>query len=40
MYRHEYEDVATQAVWDTLKHHLPPLQRIIDLELMRFTNPR
>jgi uncharacterized protein with HEPN domain len=40
IYRHEYEDVAAQAVWDTLKLHLPPLQQIIDLELARFSDPR
>jgi len=40
IYRHEYEDVATQAVWDTLKLHLPPLQQVIDLELSRLGNPR
>jgi uncharacterized protein with HEPN domain len=40
IYRHEYEDVAAQAVWDTLNLHLPPLQQVIDLELARFGNPR
>lgn len=33
IYRHEYEDVAALAVWDTLTHHLPPLQAVIEAEL-------
>ena len=40
IYRHEYEDVAAQAVWDTLELHLPPLQQVIDLELSRLSNHR
>jgi len=33
IYRHEYEDVAARAVWDTLTHHLPPLRAMIVAEL-------
>jgi uncharacterized protein with HEPN domain len=35
IYRHEYEDVAAHAVWDTLTIHLPPLLTIIRTELAR-----
>jgi uncharacterized protein with HEPN domain len=35
IYRHEYEDVAAYAVWDTLTIHLPPLLTIIRTELAR-----
>jgi uncharacterized protein with HEPN domain len=33
IYRHEYEDVAAQAVWHTLKHDLMPLRVAIEQEL-------
>ena len=33
IYRHEYEDVAARAVWDTVTHHLPPLQAVVIAEL-------
>ena len=33
IYRHEYEDVAVRGVWDTLRHHLPPLRIVIEQEL-------
>jgi uncharacterized protein with HEPN domain len=33
VYRHEYEDVAVRGVWDTLRHHLPPLRAAIEQEL-------
>lgn len=33
IYRHEYEDVAAFAVWDTLTLHLPPLETVIAAEL-------
>jgi uncharacterized protein with HEPN domain len=32
-YRHDYEDVAANFVWDTLLNELPPLRTIIELEL-------
>jgi len=33
VYRHEYEDVAVRGVWDTLRHHLPPLRVVVEQEL-------
>lgn len=33
MYRHDYEDVAAQHVWDTVKIDLPPLGAVIQREL-------
>ena len=33
VYRHDYEDVAAQFVWDTVQHALPPLKVIIEQEL-------
>jgi uncharacterized protein with HEPN domain len=33
IYRHEYEDVAAHAVWDTLTLHLPPLRDVVSREL-------
>ncbi len=33
IYRHEYEDVAAQAVWDMLTCHLPPLLTVVRSEL-------
>ena len=33
IYRHEYEDVAARAVWDTLTRHLPPLRSVVETEL-------
>jgi uncharacterized protein with HEPN domain len=38
VYRHEYEDVAVRGVWDTLRHHLPPLRIVIDTELAMLGN--
>jgi uncharacterized protein with HEPN domain len=39
IYRHEYEDVAAREVWDTLKHHLPPLRVVIEQELAALHDP-
>lgn len=33
IYRHDYEDVAAQHVWDTVQIDLPPLRLVIDREL-------
>jgi uncharacterized protein with HEPN domain len=33
VYRHEYEDVAAQLVWDTSQLALPPLRDVIAQEL-------
>ncbi len=38
VYRHEYEDVAVRGVWDTLRHHLPPLRIVVDTELAMLGN--
>ena len=33
IYRHDYEDVAAQEVWDTVVLHLPALRLVIEAEL-------
>lgn len=33
VYRHDYEDVAAQLVWDTVRLALPPLRDVIAHEL-------
>jgi len=33
IYRHDYEDVAMQQVWDTVQIDLPPLRAVIEHEL-------
>jgi uncharacterized protein with HEPN domain len=38
VYRHEYEDVAVRGVWDTLRHHLPPLRIVVETELAKLGN--
>jgi uncharacterized protein with HEPN domain len=35
VYRHDYEDVAAQFVWDTVQRALPPLRGIIQGEIAR-----
>jgi uncharacterized protein with HEPN domain len=35
VYRHDYEDVAAELVWDTVKRALPLLRVAIDAELQR-----
>jgi uncharacterized protein with HEPN domain len=35
VYRHDYEDVAAELVWDTVKRALPPLRAVIDAELTK-----
>src|SRR5712691_5721178 len=35
VYRHDYEDVAAQYVWDTVQLALPPLRAVIERELTR-----
>jgi uncharacterized protein with HEPN domain len=35
VYRHDYEDVAAQYVWDTVQRALPPLRAVIEQELAR-----
>jgi uncharacterized protein with HEPN domain len=33
VYRHDYEDVAANYVWDTVHDELPPLRAVIEQEL-------
>jgi uncharacterized protein with HEPN domain len=33
IYRHDYEDVAAQHVWDAVQIDLPPLRMVIEHEL-------
>jgi uncharacterized protein with HEPN domain len=35
VYRHDYEDVAAEFVWETVKRALPPLRVVIKTELKR-----
>jgi uncharacterized protein with HEPN domain len=35
VYRHDYQDVASQRVWDTVRLALPPLRIVIVAELSR-----
>jgi uncharacterized protein with HEPN domain len=35
VYRHQYEDVATQYLWDTVQRALPPLRAVVEQELRR-----
>jgi uncharacterized protein with HEPN domain len=33
VYRHDYEDVAAQFVWDTVQRALPSLREVVEIEL-------
>ena len=33
VYRHDYEDVAADLVWETLQRALPPLKMAVQIEL-------
>ncbi len=35
VYRHDYEDVAAQFVWDTVQRALSPLRAVVDQEIAR-----
>jgi uncharacterized protein with HEPN domain len=35
VYRHDYEDVAAEFVWETVVRALPPLRDVIEIELKR-----
>ena len=35
IYRHDYEDVAAQLVWDTVQRASPPLRMVIEQEIAR-----
>lgn len=38
VYRHDYEDVIQQLVWRTVQEALPPLLRVVEVELARVEN--
>jgi uncharacterized protein with HEPN domain len=40
IYRHDYEDVTAQQVWDTVQIDLPPLREVIQRELATLDPPR
>ena len=40
VYRHDYEDVAAQLVWDTVQRAIPPLRVVIEQELTARTESR
>jgi uncharacterized protein with HEPN domain len=35
VYRHDYEDVLAQLVWDTVQKALPPLRTVVEAEIAR-----
>src|SRR4051794_16895623 len=35
VYRHDYEDVAAQFVWDTVQRALPSLRDVVEVEIAR-----
>jgi uncharacterized protein with HEPN domain len=35
VYRHDYEDVAAQFVWDTVQRALPSLREVVETEVSR-----
>jgi uncharacterized protein with HEPN domain len=37
VYRHDYEDVAAEFVWETVERALPPLRAVIEAELKRIA---
>jgi uncharacterized protein with HEPN domain len=37
VYRHDYEDVAAEFVWETVQRALPPLTAAIDQEIARLA---
>jgi len=39
VYRHDYEDVAAQFVWDTVQRALPPLKTVVEQEIARPGTP-
>lgn len=39
IYRHDYEDVAAQHVWDAVQIDLPPLRAVIEQELSALDPP-
>ena len=39
VYRHDYEDVAANFVWNTVQISLPPLRVAVEQELTRLEDP-
>ena len=39
VYRHDYDNVAEQAVWRTVRHSLEPLLTAIEAEIARLGSP-
>jgi uncharacterized protein with HEPN domain len=37
VYRHDYEDVAAQYVWETVQLASPPLRVVVEQELVRYS---
>jgi uncharacterized protein with HEPN domain len=35
VYRHDYEDVAAEFVWETVQRALPPLRTAVEQEIAR-----
>jgi uncharacterized protein with HEPN domain len=35
VYRHDYEDVASRRIWETVRLALPPLRQVVEQELSR-----
>ena len=35
VYRHDYEDVVAQFVWDTVQRALPPSRTVVEQEIAR-----
>jgi uncharacterized protein with HEPN domain len=35
VYRHDYEDVAAQFVWETVQRSLPSLREVVEVEITR-----
>jgi uncharacterized protein with HEPN domain len=38
VYRHDYDNVAEEIVWQTVRNNLAPLLVAVEAELARFTN--
>jgi uncharacterized protein with HEPN domain len=38
IYRHDYDNVAEEIVWQTVQNNLAPLPAAVEAELARFTN--
>jgi uncharacterized protein with HEPN domain len=38
VYRHDYEDVAAEFVWETVQRALPPLKAAMEQEIARLRS--